>query len=271
METRVFKIDPNYKIVNIVGKGEIPINIVRGPRIVFFTGAGISAASGIPTYRNTNGSLTNALWENYDPIKCSHISSLGTKDYIAFKQLMREKLLLAQPNDAHKWISGLQRVLGNRVYIITTNVDDLHELSGSRNVLHLHGESNYLCCSNRPECDYREFIGLGNHSYPEQQQCPKCNQSILRTDVVLFGERLGEEYQIAIELLNSLTDNDIIVSIGSSYSIFPFHHIIEASKAKSINVTLDGDDDINSCFDIVIQKPIEKCIDELHKLLKNYK
>lgn len=88
--------------------------------------------------------------------------------------------------------------------------------------------------------------------------------------MVLFGERLGEEYQDAIELINHLGTEDIIISIGSSYSIFPFHHIIQASKAKSINVTLDSDDDINSCFDYIIQKPIVECIDELDSIVKKY-
>jgi NAD-dependent deacetylase len=267
METKIFKIDPNYKI----DTGELPIEISRGPKLVFFTGAGISVASDIPTYRNTNGSITNALWDNYDPIKCSHIKSIGTPEQIAFRDLMRKKLAEAKPNIAHYWISGLQRQLGSRVKIITTNVDDLHELSGSRNVNHLHGQISYLCCSKRPICDYKEFIGLGDHRWTSDLPvCPKCYIGVLRTDVVLFGERLGEEYQDAIELINHLGHEDIVISIGSSYSIFPFHHIIHASKATSINVTLDNDDDINSCFDYIIQKPIVECIEELDSIVKKY-
>lgn len=262
MTTRVFKIDPNYKV-------DLPTSKYKSTsksKIVFFTGAGISAASGIPTYRNTNGNLENALWENYDPITCSHISTMHTDSHIAFRELMRQKLLIAKPNDAHYWISHLQRMIGDRVAVITTNIDDLHEQSGTRNVIHLHGQSNHICCASRPNCDYREFIGLAKDNIVGSI-CPKCHINTLRTDVVLFGEKLGEEYQIAIDLINNLDDNDIIVAIGSSFSIFPFHHIFAASKAATINVTLDTDDDINSCFDQVYIEPVVECIDKLDKLL----
>jgi len=267
MTTRVFKIDPNYKV-------DLPTSKYKSTsksKIVFFTGAGISAASGIPTYRNTNGTTEDALWENYDPIKCSHIKYIDSEDSIAFKQLMTRKLLEAKPNKAHHWISGLQRLYGDRIHIITTNVDDLHEMSGSRNINHLHGQSTYKCCSKRPLCNYRKHYGLGSQT-TNKEPCPDCKHGgHLRTDVLLFGEQFGEEYQDAIDLINSLDEKDYIVSIGSSYSIFPFHRIFHASKATTINITLDIDEDINSCFDYVFIEPVVECIDNVDSIIcKNF-
>lgn len=147
--------------------------------IVFFTGAGISEESGIPTFRGDKG-----LWEKYDVKQMSSIEGWEQNPELMldFYNERRQDLLKADPNDAHKAIVKLQDKYN--VTVITQNVVDLHERAGSRNVLHLHGELKKVCSSAQKEIYVKEVpleipLCIGDKSEGGSQ---------LRPYAVWFGE-----------------------------------------------------------------------------------
>lgn len=168
-----------------------PKRLARARHLVVFSGAGVSAQSGIPTFRDA---LTG-LWEHFDPARLATVQAFREDPALVWGwyEWRRQKVLEAQPNAAHLAIAELARRLP-RLTLITQNVDDLHERAGSLEVLHLHGSLH------APKCFacHRPFTGpLPLPSLPEQgarlepPRCTGCNGKI-RPGVVWFGEALPE-------------------------------------------------------------------------------
>lgn len=177
--------------------------------IVILTGAGISAESGLPTFRDVNG-----LWEGH------RIEEVATPDAFAsnprlvhrFYNLRRAALLKVQPNAAHHAIARLQQDYDGDVVLVTQNVDDLHERAETPSVIHMHGELNKVRC---------EFCGVivpcgGDIS--STTDCPSCNQSgHLRPHIVWFGET-----PFALDKIErALERADLFVAVGTSGLVYP--------------------------------------------------
>ncbi len=184
-------------------------------RVVAFTGAGISADSGIPTYRGAGG----GLWSRYDPDKYASIDYFR-KDpsyyWRFFRDVRHQVLEAAQPNPAHLALVELERA-GHLEAVITQNIDGLHAEAGSRRVLELHGSTRRFSCQSclaRLSLDEAwERLAL---ALPPS--CPQC-EGPLRPDVVLFGEMLPEcVLREAIELSRSA---DVMLVVGSSLVVHP--------------------------------------------------
>ena len=179
-------------------------------KIVVFTGAGISAESGIPTFRDSNG-----MWNKYDAKKLASVAGFeeNPEAVLEFYNARRKNLLEVQPNHAHLALAELERI--HNVTIITQNVDNLHERAGSSKVIHLHGELSKVTSSrNRldPEC-IKEYpldmpIRLGDKAADGSQ---------LRPYIVWFGEYLNTMSE-AIRLVEYA---DIFVVIGTSLVVYP--------------------------------------------------
>lgn len=174
-------------------------------KIIFFTGAGISAESGLPTFRDSDG-----LWMGYD------INEVATPDawrknrnlVQEFYNMRRRDALKAQPNQAHQLIARLEDKF--RVTVITQNIDDLHERAGSTRVVHLHGEI-FKMKSDRDGStlyDIKEDIPFGARAK---------DGGYLRPHVVWFGEAVPE-MESAMQLVQ---DADIFVVVGSSLQVYP--------------------------------------------------
>ncbi|MCO5233849.1 MAG: NAD-dependent deacylase [Chitinophagales bacterium] len=173
--------------------------------IVILTGAGISAESGIKTFRDADG-----LWENH---KIEDVASIDAFEnnpglVLHFYNERRRQLLNCQPNDAHLAIVELEKYVN--VYIITQNVDDLHERAGSKNIIHLHGElrkarsvknSNLII-----DCDQDILIG---------DKAPDGHQ--LRPHIVWFGE----EVPMIEEAIKLVKKADILIVVGTSLQVYP--------------------------------------------------
>ena len=178
--------------------------------IVVFTGAGISAESCIPTFRDSNG-----MWNKYDAKKLASVAGFeeNPEAVLEFYNARRKNLLEVQPNHAHLALAELERI--HNVTIITQNVDNLHERAGSSKVIHLHGELSKVTSSrNRldPEC-IKEYpldmpIRLGDKAADGSQ---------LRPYIVWFGEYLNTMSE-AIRLVEYA---DIFVVIGTSLVVYP--------------------------------------------------
>ncbi len=198
-----------------------------------FSGAGMSAESGISTFRDSNG-----LWENYDIQQVATPEAWERNPALVqrFYNERRKNILEAQPNEAHQYIAKLQDHYD--VQVITQNIDDLHERAGSQNVLHLHGNIR-LAKSSGPDAQYTtQFYEVNGWKLDlEQDFCP--NGYPLRPHVVWFGEAVPA-YEKAIRLVQSA---DIFIVIGSTLSVYPVaalvHEIPHYSKAYYIDPQAD--------------------------------
>ncbi len=173
--------------------------------LVILTGAGISAESGIKTFRDSNG-----LWENHDVMKVASIDGWrANKELVLdFYNKRRQQLQEVSPNEAHLGLVELEKYFN--VSIITQNVDDLHERAGSKNVLHLHGELLKVRSTG-----YRGLVYEWKKDLNVGDLCEKGSQ--LRPYIVWFGEEVPE-MDNAVKLAKNA---DIFVIIGTSMQVYP--------------------------------------------------
>lgn len=191
-------------------------------KIIVLTGAGMSAESGIPTFRGTDG-----LWENH---RIEDVASPGgwQRDpslVLEFYNIRRKRVCEALPNEGHKILAELQRDFD--VTIITQNIDDLHERAGSKNVLHLHGEIIKARSTEHPELIYE----IGNKPILWGDRCERGAQ--LRPHIVWFGEEVPMMDQ-AIDIVQTA---DILVVVGTSLQVYPAAGLVQyafGAKARFI-------------------------------------
>jgi len=203
----------------------------RGIRnIVILTGAGISAESGLATFRGADG-----LWEGH------RVEDVATPDAFrrdpmlvqAFYDARRRHLKEVEPNAAHRALARLDSEWPGNLLIVTQNVDDLHERAGAKRLLHMHGELRSAWCL---ACDARtpweEDLG---HSSP----CPACGVAgRLRPDIVWFGEMPYDMERID----RALMDADLFVSIGTSGAVYPAAGFVQAARncgARTLEMNLE--------------------------------
>lgn len=183
-------------------------------RIAVLTGAGVSAESGLGTYRDNGG-----LWDNYDPMEVASIEGWyrNRKLVLDFYNMQREKLAEAKPNDAHKLIASLEN--SYIVDVITQNVDNLHERAGSTHVVHLHGEATKVrpenTCNDEDGFSEKYVLDIG---YDKVELGDKgVNGHQLRPHIVFFGEAVPK-MERAIEIVEKA---DIILIVGTSLHVYP--------------------------------------------------
>ncbi|WP_336039708.1 SIR2 family NAD-dependent protein deacylase [Acinetobacter calcoaceticus] len=202
-------------------------------KLVVFSGAGMSAESGISTFRDSNG-----LWENYDIQQVATPEAWEKNPALVqrFYNERRKNILESQPNSAHQYIAKLQDYFD--VQVITQNIDDLHERAGSLNVLHLHGNIR-LSKSSGPDAQFTtQFYDINGWELDlDRDICP--DGYPLRPHVVWFGEAVPV-YEDAIKLVQSA---DIFIVIGSTLSVYPVaglvHEISAQCKAYYIDPKAD--------------------------------
>ncbi len=178
------------------------------PKLVISSGAGISAESGIKTFRDAGG-----LWENYPVMDVASADGFRRNPALVheFYNQRRKDLLKAEPNAAHRALVDLENDYD--VYVITQNVDDLHERAGSKNVLHLHGELMKIRSITNPE--YVEDLTPDNlETTPETRGK---NGDPMRPHIVFFQEAVPN-IEKATELVHQA---DIFVVIGTSLAVYP--------------------------------------------------
>ena len=199
------------------------------PAIVVLTGAGVSAESGLPTFRGGGG-----LWEGHKveevatPRAFARDAALVHRFYNERRAKLRDPTVA--PNPAHLALAKLERDWPGEFLLVTQNVDDLHERAGSRNVLHLHGELTRARCTACAES--RSWIG----DLRTDSACPGCGASgALRPDIVWFGEM---PYRMD-EVHAALGRCGIFVSIGTSGLVHPAAGFVEAARAAGASRTLE--------------------------------
>lgn len=197
--------------------------------IVILTGAGISAESGIETFRADTG-----LWAQHDveDVATPEGFARDPKRVVDFYNARRAGAANAQPNAAHKALARLEAEHDGEVLIVTQNVDDLHERGGAHNVLHMHGSVNSALCA---VCDHRWPAPM---EMTVQDTCPTCDTAAARPDIVWFGEMPYQMDRI-FELLGRC---DLFAAIGTSGNVYPAAGFVaEAARAgaETIEINLE--------------------------------
>ncbi len=202
--------------------------------IVVLTGAGISAESGVPTFRAADG-----LWEGH------RIEDVATPEAFArdpalvqqFYNMRRSFLPTVAPNAAHLALARLEQDFTGELLVVTQNVDDLHERTGTKNLIHMHGELLKALCT---AC---ETVHPWEHDLTVDHACITCNSTgTLRPDIVWFGEMPYEMDRINA----ALQQCDLFVSIGTSGQVYPAAGFVQAARyfkrAHTLELNLDPTD-----------------------------
>ncbi len=185
--------------------------------IVVLTGAGVSAESGVATFRGPGG-----LWEGHRVEDVCTPEALHADPELVhrFYDARRERLASVEPNTAHRALARLDREWTGELLIVTQNVDDLHERAGARRLVHMHGELKSALCA---RCgDRRVWAG----SLPRGAGCRACGAAALRPDIVFFGEM--PYHMDAIE--RALAGADLFVSVGTSGAVYPAAGFVQTAR-----------------------------------------
>jgi NAD-dependent deacetylase len=200
------------------------------PTIVILTGAGISAESGLPTFRDANG-----LWHGHrvEEVATPQAFAANPKLVHEFYNMRRAALKTVKPNAAHEAIARLQREHGGKVVLVTQNVDDLHERGGSPSVIHMHGEIRKVRCA---RCHMDE---VWEEDLSTETACRICKRTAcMRPHIVWFGEMPFH----MDEIQDALDQADVFIAIGTSGHVYPaagFVQMARGAGARTIEVNLD--------------------------------
>jgi NAD-dependent deacetylase len=224
---------------------KVRIDIADYSGIVFLTGAGISAASGIRTYRGPDG-----LWNDETLIRLSDGETFRTDplDVWKFWSETRKITAAAAPNAAHLALAALEERLvpGRKLTIITQNIDGLHGRAGSSKVIEFHGSVHRTRCSDSA-CASEPFDDSALY-VTEVPRCPACGSN-LRPDIVLFHEMI--DVRNSTDALHALADCDLFVAVGTSATVYPANKFVRWAferGARTVYLNLESLGDENVYF-----------------------
>ncbi len=228
---------------------------------VILTGAGISAESGVPTFRGKSG-----LWKKYDPEAAVSISGFK-RDPEPFWRFAQELLLEndIQPNSGHVALAELEKS-GIIKKIITQNIDFLHQRAGSKEVLELHGTLNKAnCLKCNKEYDWEDLVPIIEAG--DIPECDNCKSKKIKPNIVFFGERLPEEP--VRQAWEAAERSDLMIVIGTSLAVYPVASLPSVTKdngGQLIYINVDsGQQDY--LFDLIIKAKAGKILPEILKII----
>lgn len=229
--------------------------IANAKNIVFFGGAGVSTESGIPDFRSKTGlyNLKSKYGVPYEVILSHSYYESHTETFFKFyKEFMINKS--AKPNYAHKYLADLEKT--KNVTIITQNIDGLHQIAGSKNVIELHGSIHRNFCEKCAKFyNLDEFLKLG-----DVPRCPICN-GIVKPDVVLYEEPLNE--LTLAKAMIALQEADLLIVAGTSLKVYPAAGLISYFYGKNIVVINKEKLTINREIKLQINDSIAKVFEEI--------
>lgn len=200
-------------------------------RVVVLTGAGISAESGLATFRDAGG-----LWEGHDPMQVATPEAYDADPALVqrFYDERRAALTQVRPNAAHEALARLEAELGEDLLVVTQNVDDLHERAASTQVYHLHGSLFHFRCDRCQSAYDGELPAMPEPVEAVQPPaCPTCD-GLIRPDVVWFGEQLPTEAWD--RSLAAVAAADVAVVVGTSAIVYPAASLPELALAEGVPV-----------------------------------
>lgn len=223
--------------------------------IVFFGGAGVSTESDIPDFRSSDGLFSKKLNKHFSPEQLvSHTFYVHyPEDFYAF---YKDKLIYpdARPNKAHKALAYLEKI-GKLRAVVTQNIDGLHQMAGSKNVLELHGSVNSNTCQSCGyNMDLKEFLDLEGLV----PKCPKCGSSV-KPDVVLYEESLNED--TIIKTIKAISEADMLIVGGTSLVVYPAAGFLDYFKGRHIVLINKAETSYDRRADLVINDSIGNVLD----------
>lgn len=233
---------------------------MKDASIVILTGAGLSAESGVPTFRDKDG----IIWAKYDSREVATPEGYACNPARVheFYNMRRRAHSGIRPNAAHAALAHLEREHEGEVWIVTQNVDALHEAAGSRNLIHMHGEiMKALCAGCEARCAWTGDLTFAT-------PCQACgNAGTMRPDVVWFGEMPYQMERIR-ELLEAA---DLFISIGTSGNVYPAAGFVaqaRAAGARTVELNLEPSEGA-SLFDEAVHGPATEVVPAyVERLLK---
>ncbi|MDF1813423.1 MAG: NAD-dependent protein deacylase [Verrucomicrobiales bacterium] len=217
----------------------------KSGKTVILTGAGISAESGLQTFRDANG-----LWEGHRPEEVATPEAFASNPDMVhrFYNARRQKLAEVKPNAAHQALVDLENYLGDDFLLITQNVDDLHERAGIQRVMHLHGELL------KKRCSWCNQVDRCDSDLSVSDVCPVCDRPEgMRPHIVWFGEM---PFRME-EIINAIKEADQFWAIGTSGQVYPAAGFVEIAKsagASTVEMNLEAASN-SSLFDESIIGP----------------
>ncbi len=231
--------------------GLISLNPEDFQRIVFFTGAGISAECGVPTYRGKGGIWNEYNWEE---VACQSAFDIDPEGVLCFHELRRRSVQNCKPHAGHAIISNLQKSHDN-VTIITQNIDGMHQKAGNKNVLELHGSLWRLRCP---------VDGVLFNDRGRKYKTMKCECGVwLRPDIIWFGDNLD---RLTVEQAFDISGKaDLFISIGTSGEVWPASRIPQiAFENGSRMIEINPEEtEASHLYDERIRKPSSIALAEL--------
>ena len=243
---------------NIIKFAEI---VKNSKKIVFFGGAGVSTESGLKDYRSKDGIYNTYNKYGISPEEILSIDFFEENPQV-FYQFYREFFLHnVKPNKAHAALAKLEQA-GKKITVITQNVDNLHQLAGSKNVLELHGTAEKYYCAKCGKNYSKEYIADPSDTVPH---CTECN-GIVRPVVTLYGEMLDEF--VTRCAIHAIWDADVLIIGGTSLTVYPAASYINYFGGSHLIVINKEGTISDSRADIVFHDSIGEVMDALVKELK---
>ena len=220
-------------------------------RIVFFTGAGMSAESGVPTYRGSGGIWHQYNWEEY---ACQEAFDRDPEKVLKFHELRRTLILSCQPHGGHFAIAALQK-RHHGVTVVTQNIDGMHQRAGATNVIEVHGSIWRVTC---PLHGAIEDIGEKYRS----MRCAQCKRW-LRPDVTWFGDMLNDA--VVGKATAAIGKSNLFISIGTSGVVWPaagYPQIAKNNGAHCIEINPEPNE-MSSLYDTSLREPAGQALPDL--------
>ena len=235
---------------------ENAVNLIKNANhMVAFTGAGLSVESGIPPFRGKGG-----IWNSYDPalLELEEFKHKTKESWKLLKKLFYTHFGTAQPNNAHYALADLEEN-GFIKAVITQNIDNLHQLAGSKNVIDFHGNISRMVCLSCKHFFARDDYSLNNIPL----KCKECG-GLIKPDVTFFGEAVPEP---ANTLANRQAEmSDVFLVIGSTGEVYPAALLPETAKetgANIIEINTDETQFTNKITDIFLEGKATEIMSEL--------
>ena len=223
------------------------------------TGAGVSAASGVPTFRGADG-----LWKNFKPETLATPQAFARDPRLVWDwyDWRRQKIAACEPNAAHHVLAAWSKRFPNFT-LITQNVDGLHERAGTRDVVRLHGSIwEVLCWSSCPASPAR----WGDETVPYLEippRCPHCG-NLIRPGVVWFGESLDPDI---VDRAHDAADCDVFITIGTSAVVYPAAGFIELARRRGAFTVEINPEATPAMVDLALRGGAEEVLPQIEKVL----
>jgi len=233
--------------------GDAPISIDDGTRILVLTGAGVSAESGLATFRGAGG-----LWEGHPVEQVASPEGFAADPELVWRFCgrRREQAAAVAPNAAHRALAALEERLGDRFLLVTQNVDGLHRRAGSERVVEIHGSLWRSRCSRCPRAPFPDA------SYPVEPPLPRCAcGALLRPDIVWFGELLDPVATRRVDAFMGESGRPggrfVFLAVGTSGNVYPAAGYVDAARWHGAETWLANLDPAANAgrFDHVVQGP----------------